>query len=248
MNMKLCNAVAGVLLLAAASPACASSLIANGGFDDVATTDPIFAAVPPLYKTLPNYVYPAGGGAPMTAGNWTYDGGAGLVYRPPGGSPLFDGADPLSDHQYGFLQDIGSISQQFTSSVSGGTTLSWYQASRQNGGSYGFPAGNQTYDVIFNGTTVGTFSTNVSSTGWTAESIAVSLLVGTNTLSFVGTVTNPDGNGPEDQTAFIENVNIDSHVSSASTPLPAAWTMFVGGAAGLGYIARKSRRRRACAV
>jgi len=243
MKTKFCSAAAGVLLLAAVSPACASSLISNGGFDDVLTSDAVFSGLSFPYKTLPNYVYPAGPGGPVTAGDWTYSGGAGLVYRPPSGSPFFDGADPLSGHQYGFLQNTGSFSQQFTSAVAGGASLNWADASRQNGGSYGVPAGDETYQVYLNGGLVGTYSTNVSSTGWTAESASVTLNAGTNTLLFLGIIQDTADNH-QDQTAFIDNVSLEGPQGSiANTPLPAAWTMFVGGAAGLGFIARRRKRR-----
>src|ERR1039458_1584824 len=96
-------------------PASASTLIVNGGFDDVSVTD-ASAGLSYPYVTLPNYAYPAGPGGSVTVGGWTYSlgtpgGGSGLVGYPPSGNPYFGGPAPLSLNQYAFLQDNGSISQ-----------------------------------------------------------------------------------------------------------------------------------------
>jgi hypothetical protein len=227
----LCAAVA-LALGAAMTPASASTLIVNGGFDDVSVTA-ASAGLSFPYVTLPNYAYPAGPGGSATVGGWTYSlgtpgGGSGLVGYPPAGDPFFGGPAPLSGSQYAFVQDNGSISQSFQSAVAGTTTITWYQAGRTNNG------GGENYEVLLNGSLLGSYST-FASQPWTLEIAAANLKAGTNTLEFLGTSVYVPAGNQNDVTGFLENVSV-SAIPEAST-----WVMLLLGFAGVGFMAYRRK-------
>jgi len=233
MKLAVFAAAGFAAIAVAAHPASASTLISNSGFDDVSVTAASAGLTYP-YVTLPNYAYPAGPNGLVTVGSWTYSlgspgGGSGLVGYPPGAGPYFGGPAPLSGSQYAFIQDNGSISQTFNSSLAGMTTVSWYEAGRTNNG------GSEYYNVIFNGSVINSYSTNASQ-GWTLETATVNLVSGSNTLEFLGTSVYNSANNTNDVTAFVENVNV-SAVPEAST-----WAMLVLGFAGIGFMAYRRKQ------
>jgi hypothetical protein len=232
LNTKHLGVVAALTLLASASPVLASSLLTNGGFDDVSVASISGLAYP--YINL-SYAYPGGPGGPGTVGDWTYTdaatgGGGGLVQFPLQGSAYFQGPTPLSGSEYAFLQDAGSISQTFSSAVAGATTITWYEAGRVNNG------GVENYEVLLNNVVLGTYTT-AQSQPFTLETLRGTLVSGANTLEFLGLTTNPP-----DETAFLENVGV------SAAPLPSTWTMLIAGFVGLGYFAYGGTKKRAGAI
>jgi hypothetical protein len=234
MAKKFFGAVTVLALVASASPSFAAPLLVNGGFDDVLvssiTGSPSFVFP---YVNSPGYAYPGLSGGPGTVGSWTYTGGSGLV-NPVGEiglSPIFQGPSAPSDPQYAFLQDVGSISQTFTSSSAGQGTVSWYEGSRINGGSFGTPSGIENYEVLLNGNVIYN-NTTTQSENFTLEAATGLLLSGANTLEFLG-LTNQS-----DETAFIDTVSV------TQTPLPSTWTMLIAGLIAAGLFLQYAPRKR----
>jgi hypothetical protein len=233
MKTKFLVTAVALASLAIISPASASSLLTNGGFDDVPIS--AISGLTGPYINL-SYAYPAGPGGPGTVGDWTYTdastgGGGGLVQFPLQGNVYFQGPAPLSGSEYAFLQDAGSISQTFNSLSAGATAVSWYEAGRQNNG------GVENYEVLLNNVVLGTYTTSQSQP-FILETLVGTLVAGSNTLEFLGLTTNPP-----DETAFIENVSV------SSAPLPSTWTMLIAGFVGLlGFVAFGGKKRKVAAT
>lgn len=137
---------------------------------------------------------------------------------------------------YGFIQTTGSLSQTFTASSTGDFLLNFFAAGRP---SYaGIAGGDQTFNVLLNGTNIFTGSTS-SGSAWTGLSSNLFSLVAGNsyTLIFQGTDTNPANNG--DNTAFIDNVSLQS--STGAVPEPATWAMMLLGFGAIGFAMRRQR-------
>jgi archaellum component FlaG (FlaF/FlaG flagellin family) len=137
-----------------------------------------------------------------TGSPWTFSGGAGVSGN---GSGFTSGnPDAPEGDQVAFLQGTGSASQSFT--LAAGTyTVSFQAAQRQN-----YQASIQTFQVLIDGTVVGTFTpADVTYTTLTTDSFTVD--AGTHTLTFVG--LDPNGG---DNTAFIDAVQVN--VAQISAP------------------------------
>ena len=105
------------------------------------------------------------------------------------------------------------------------TTISWLDAGRPN---LGCCNGDQTYLVELNGTLLGTYSTT-SGQNFRLETTTGLLVVGNNTLSFIGTVN-------ADETAFIDAVSV-SPIPESST-----WAMTILGFLGVGFLAYRKKK------
>jgi hypothetical protein len=238
MKSKILQAAAALASLAAGPHAFASTVLVNGGFDDVSVAA-VAAANPGLvfpYVNSPNYVYPAGPGGPGTVGGWTFangpiqpsgtpDGGAGLVGTPPSGSPYFQGPAALSGNQYAFVQDQGAVSQTFNSTLAGATTITFDVAGRGSSGH-----GSESVEALLNGVVIGS-GTTTDFQGFQLVSLTGTLNAGSNTLEFVGLTQLTD------QTAFIENVSV------APVPEPSTWAMIILGFATLGFIGSRRNNK-----
>ncbi|WP_158602400.1 golvesin C-terminal-like domain-containing protein [Cohnella endophytica] len=126
-----------------------------------------------------------------TGGSWTFGGYAGLVLQNNGawGTPAApDGT------QMALLQKDGTISQTFVLTA-GGTFKVSFKAARRT--SFG---GQQTFNVLVDGTNQGTFSPSSGTFGSFATS-AFTLGAGSHTIMFQGATTT-------DNTAFIDSVQL----------------------------------------
>jgi hypothetical protein len=155
----------------------AVTAIANAGFEAPAVGNGAFAYNP-------------------TDTAWTFTGGAGVSGNGSGftaGNP-----DAPDGTQVAFLQGSGSLTQ--TLNLAAGTyTISFQAAQRQN-----YQASSQTFQVLIDGTVVGTFTpSDTAYASFTTDSFT--LAAGSHTLTFVG--VNPNGG---DNTAFIDAVSLDA--------------------------------------
>jgi hypothetical protein len=218
----LTTAAIGATILAAASAAQASNVIANGGFEA-----PTTANAP---GSSGSYAYPG-----VTIDSWTYMGDAGVIDAV-AGSPWFADMPPqgYQGAQYGFVQITGSVSQTF-STGDGLFQMSWLEAARPSVDG-GCCNGDQTYDVVLDNQVIGSFATASGQQFLSRSLVGPTLAAGQHTLSFVGT----DLNGG-DNTAFIDNV-------SAAVPEPASWALMIIGFGGLGAGLRRTRRNVASAA
>lgn len=240
MKSTILGATAVLAGLAASSQSFASTLLINGGFDDVSIAT-VAAAYPGLvapYINSPNFVYPAGPNGPGTVGSWTFtngpiqpsgypDGGAGLVGTPPSAGSSFQGPAALSGSQYAFLQDQGTLSQTFSSSLAGATTITFDVAGRASSGH-----GSESLEAFLNGVEIGSGTTH-DFQGFELVTLTGTLNVGSNTLEFLGLTQLTD------QTAFIENVNV------APVPEISTWAMMIFGFATLGFLGYRRRNKSA---
>ena len=195
-----------------------ANLIVNGDFESPAlSTNPNFG--PTAFMPASNYVYP-GFSAPLTFASWTYNGGAGLIDTSQGSNAWYGNTSPsgFSGNQYAFVQNSGILSQQFSSAVSGPTTISWLEGSRPD---FGCCNGNQTYQVLLNGNVIYS-NTTPSGQNFTLESAIGSLVAGPNTLKFLGLSKNPDS------TVFLDDVTV------AAVPEASTWIMMLLGFLGVG--------------
>lgn len=243
MKSAILRATAVFAVLSVGSQAFASTLLINGGFDDVSVAS-VAAAYPGLvapYINSPNFVYPAGPGGPGTIGGWTFtngpiqpsgtpDGGAGLVGTPPAGGSFFQGPAALSGSQYAFVQDQGALSQTFNSSLAGATTITFDVAGRASSGH-----GSESLEALLNGVVVGSGTTQ-DFQGFQLVTLTGTLNAGSNTLEFLGLTQLTD------QTAFIENVNV------AAVPEPSTWAMMILGFSTLGFLGYRRKNKVALGV
>jgi hypothetical protein len=221
-SLLVAAAVAGAVLVGSAAHA--GELLTDGSFET-----PVIGGG--------NYTYPGlttGTITPIdaTQGGWTFDNSA--LVGATGSNAWYGGAAPAGQDgaQFAALQGTGTLSQTF---IMVGTTLdlSWLSAGRPG---MGCCNGDQTYDVLLNGATEGTFST-VSGQAFTAESLAIHGLSdgASYTLTFAGLA---DG----DETSFIDKVS-----AGGAVPEPAAWGLMIVGFGGLGAVLRGKRRAFAAA-
>jgi hypothetical protein len=147
-----------------------------------------------------------------TVDNWTYSGLSGLI-NASGGSAWYVGSGPtgFGGDQYAFIQSTGSISQTFTSGA-GLFSLSFLDTGRTSS----CCNGSQTFQVLIDGTVLGTFSTTASGAFALQNIPSISLTAGQHTLAFDG--TDPGGG---DVTSFIDTVNL-----TASVPEPSSAVLF----------------------
>jgi hypothetical protein len=216
-SLLVAAAIAGAALVGSAAHA--GELLTDGSFETPAIGGG-------------NYTYPGtsnGTISPIgaTQGGWTFDGSA--LVGATGGNAWYGGSAPAGQDgaQFAALQSTGTLSQTFTM-VGATLDLSWLSAGRPD---FGCCNGDQTYEVLLNGVTEGTFST-ASGQAFTGESLVVhGLSNGTAyTLTFAGQVN-------ADETSFIDHVS-----ASGGVPEPAAWGLMIVGFGGAGAVLRGKRR------
>ncbi len=191
VRTSLLATLSAMALVGASMPASAASVLTNGSFES------------PNIGTG-NYTY-----APSGTG-WAFSGSA--LVNAQGANAWYGGSAPsgMNGVQFAALQGLGSLSQSFTATAST-LHLGWLDAGRPN---YGCCNGDQSYNVLLNGSAVGgTFST-VS-----GESF------GFNTLDFTGLTVGLDYNLAfqglinADQTSFIDGVVLsDTPVAAPAGP------------------------------
>lgn len=142
----------------------------------------------------------------------------------------------------------GSISQTITGLTSGTSyQVSFWLAGNPDAGpsnktvqvSASLDIGNYSFDYVAAGGSLADMKWTQKTFDFTAP------LSGTVTLTFLSTVLS--GGTTENPAAFgpaLDNVSLTESAAVGSTPLPAAWTMMVGGLAGFGYIARRRAKKR----
>ena len=211
--------IVGALFASVLAPSLASAAtLADGGFEAQGAA------------STGNYCYfgtSSGGQAPCTSNTpWSGTTSAGLQIET---NAAWPGVATPDGSFYAFIQNLGSISQTFTTTQDAAYDLGWLAAGRPN---YG---GGQSYSVtltdaagairtLFNGSVAlgQPFTANTVSTG--------SLAAGTYTLSYNGLNNNGDN------TAFIDAVSL------AAVPEPATWGMMILGFMGMGLAMRRQRR------
>jgi hypothetical protein len=124
------------------------------------------------------------------------------------------------------VQNSGILSQQ-NSPLAGLTTVSWLEGSRPN---LGCCNGNQTYEVLLNGSVIYT-NTTPSGQNFLAASAIGSLLAGLNTLESLGMSQNPDS------TVFLDNVAV------AAVPEASTCVMMILGFFGVGFAAYRRKTK-----
>jgi hypothetical protein len=143
-----------------------------------------------------------------------------LVNGDSGGQITGVPAPPIPDgNQMIMVQTTGSANQSITITQPGTYTLSWFDAGRT------FFSNTETYDVLFGGAVLASFSTTTSSL-WTAHSLAVSTGAGTFTLTFQG--TNQFGG---DNSTFLDNVSLTGEVRDQPPGVPEPSTMVLAAGA-----------------
>jgi len=188
----------------------AVSVASAGGTAPQAT-----AAVPATYVADPGFdavVVGPGGYAYNPAGSpWAFNGQAGLS----GNASGFTNNNPNAPQgqQVAFLQTTGTLTQTITVAVAGSYQLAFAAAQRAGN--------NQDFQVLVDGTVVGTFRPAGSSYEWYGTA-AFSVAAGSHTLTFRGL----DSAGG-DNTAFLDAVSL----SGLATPAPSGasavrWTVY----------------------
>jgi hypothetical protein len=246
MKSSVFRSVMSLALIVGGPVILGSSVVANPLLDP-SFESPVIG--PPTYTAAPlNFVYPDG-----TLGGWTFspinnntvsDNGAGIINAtgtsnwwdwPPGstsGSPPsgFDG------NQFAFVQGNGSLSQTFVAPSSGPFVVTWLEGSRPDLTGLGctWCTGDETYQVLINGASVGTFSTPSGQNFELETSLVFSVVMGqAYALKFQG--LNTTGGAA----SFIDSVDVESTV----TPIPAALPLFATGLGAIGLFGWRRRRK-----
>jgi hypothetical protein len=254
MNIKMnipamLRALRVVSLVAAASPIFVTSAVQANPLVDASFESPVIG--PPTYLAAPlNFIYPGG-----TLGGWTFsplnntsvsDNGAGII-NATGTSNWWDwpqgsssGSPPLGfdGNQFAFVQGNGNLSQTFLAASTGSFAASWLEGSRPDLTSLGctWCTGDESYEVLINGISVGMFSTLSGQNFELETSLMFSMIMGQlYTLTFQG--LNTTGGAA----SFIDLVNVEA----ATTPLPAALPLFATGLGGLGLLGWRRKRKNA---
>jgi hypothetical protein len=198
-----------VLTLIAAVPARASSL-SNGSFESGVLAADTFCI---------SYAAPLCSPVTGWAGDLYLVNGAPPQITPP--LPLPDGA------QFAVIQATNSMSQSVTIDVAGSYQLTWSDAGRAN---YIGALGNESYDVLFDGSVLGSFATTTGS-AWASHSLIFTAGVGAFTLEIAGLTSFAQG----DNSVLLDNFAI--------TPVPEPAT-FALDSAGLLILACRGRLAR----
>ena len=150
--------------------------------------DPSFESPP---ASVDSFLYDPAGGP------WTFTGNAGVAYN--ASAFTTNNANAPQGNQVAFLQNLGAISQSFP--LAAGTyNIAFCAAQRGN-----FQASTQTFQVLLDGTVIGTFD---SLTGTTYTALATSsftVAAGIHTLVFQGTDLNTG-----DNTVLLDQVAVNA--------------------------------------
>jgi hypothetical protein len=205
--------LAATVCLLSVSGASATNLLSNGSFED-----------PNI--GVSNYTYPSG-----VYGGWTYAGGA--LVNAQGYSAWYGGAAPAGQDglQFSALQGTSTLSQSFVADNTN-EFITWFDAGRPY---FGSSNGDQSYNVLINGTVVDTEST-LSGQAFTARGrFLPGFVIGNSyTLSFAGLANT-------DETAFIDNVAVNAAFELGPVPEPATWLLMVTGFGLAGVALRRNR-------
>jgi hypothetical protein len=206
---------AALFALAAIAPTAQAGMLDNGSFEDAGYSLPAGSYCYTTYAPL------ACGSVPGWQGSFQLiQAGSG-----PWGTPSQQaGFDSSWGGMVGGLQATSEFHQTVTLAA-GSYALSWADANRQG---YG---GEQSYEVLFNGQSLGKFNTKQANGGqWTAQSLQFTAS-GAGELRFAGLAT-------VDSTTFIDNIAL-SQVSAV--PEPASIALLLAGLGAIG-LARRSKR------
>jgi hypothetical protein len=155
-------------------------------------------------------VAPGGFAYAPTGSSWTFTGGAGLAGNVSGFTSGNPGAP--QGNQVVFLQRESSVSQAMT--LATGTYMVNFSAAQRGN----LPSA-QTFQVLIDGTVVGTFNNLTSAVYSNLTTLTFSLNAGTHTLTFRGTnLAGGDNTVLIDQVSFVRPI---SGVGDASFELPA---------------------------
>ncbi len=193
------------LTLALASTQVAQAQIANAGFETPVVGNG-------------NFQYnPAGA-------SFTFTGQSGIS----GNNSGFTSGNPAAPEgsQVAFIQNQGSFSQTFTSSIVSPISFSFLAARRGN-----FGPSIETFNVLFNGVTVGTFAPTATAYSLFTTSLA-STVVGNNTLTFTGTTSGGDA------TAFVDQIQNPN----TSAPEPGSLALLLPVMGTVGMILRRRKK------
>jgi hypothetical protein len=210
-----------LMLLAAALPARADLM--NGSFES---------------PVLASNTFCINGSTCPTIDGWT--GGFYVINGSPGPitpmTPLPDGV------QFAMIQATGTLDQTVNIGVADSYQLSWADAGRAV---YIGASGNESYDVLFDGNLLGSFSTT-SNSAWTTHSVTFSSGTGNFTLEIAGKTPFSVG----DNSVLLDNFVLApfeaEHMPDMSqVPEPRALSVMVMGLFLLGGWLRRTRNRAA---
>lgn len=194
--------------------------IADGGFETQA---------PAEIGGNPGYCYDNDGGAGPQCTHvgtpWEVFGGGGFQKED---NAAWPGTPTPDGEYYAFIQNGGSVNQQFTAAASGMFVLDFLEAGRNDANF----SGNQLYEVLLNGSPIFSGSTTSGQPFTAVTTDPFALIMGNlYSLSFHGMTLEGD------QTAFIDDVRL----SSAAIPEPSTWAMLLLGLGAVGFVMRRRR-------
>jgi len=192
----------GVLLMAATTAQ--AGLLTNPSFESPVLTTDTFCIFGTNCPSVPGW----------TGTYYLVNGNGGGAITPP--APLPDGV------QFAMVQTTQNLDQLVTIPSAGNYVLTWSDAGRAV---FITAAGNESYAVLFNGTTLGSFNT-VSGSPWAAHSLNFSSGPGTFTLRFQGTQV-----GGGDNSALLDAIDINA-IGGTSSPEPSTMGLAALGLAG----------------
>lgn len=217
--MRKIFALASVCSLATIVPASPGiAQIADGSFETQA---------PAEIGANAGYCY--GGAAPACTGvntPWETFSGGGFQEET---NVAWPGTPTPAGSYYAFIQNGGSVNQQFTAAASGMFVLDFLEAGRDNPNF----SGDQFYEVLLNGSSIYNGATTSGQPFTAITTNPFELVLGDlYSLSFHGLTFSGD------QTAYIDDVRL----SIAAIPEPSSWAMMLLGFGAVGFAMRGRRR------
>jgi hypothetical protein len=198
--------VLSVVLFAACCSSVDAATIANGSFETPVLSDGAFVYNP-------------------TGAGWTFSNFSGIVNYAPGAPGFAASAPPPDGDQFALLQ-FGSFSQLIDFGSGGLFHLSFFDAGRVAGATYG---GNAEYAITLDGLQIGGGSTT-SGQAFTFHSLDITVLAGSHTLAFTTVPL------PGDNTAFFDDITFGPR----TVPEPGTLALLAG-AMGCALIMRRRR-------